>query len=157
MITLVLLRVFLVFLFIAANAFFVAAEFALVSVRDTRIQQLIELRRIGARTIQRLHQNFDEVLLAVQFGVTLSSLALGWIGEPTVARLIEPLLVHVPHANIYPHIIATIIAFILITYLHVILGEIVLKSIALTLAERVAMPAAATIEFYIRLSYVIRS
>ena len=152
MITLVLLRVFLVFLFIAANAFFVAAEFALVSVRDTRIQQLIEMRRIGARTIQRLHQNFDEVLLAVQFGVTLSSLALGWIGEPTVARMIEPLLVHVPHANIYAHIIATIIAFILITYLHVILGEIVPKSIALTRAERVALTVAGPMEAFIALS-----
>src|SRR5215472_16751726 len=108
MLTLVLLRVFFVLLFIAANAFFVAAEFALVSVRDTRIQQLIDLRRIGARTIQKLHQNFDEVLLGVQFGVTLSSLALGWIGEPTVERMIEPLMVRAPHAAIYAHIVATI-------------------------------------------------
>ncbi|HTC93005.1 MAG TPA: hemolysin family protein [Terriglobales bacterium] len=158
MLTLVLLRVFLVLLFIAANAFFVAAEFALVSVRDTRIQQLIELRRIGARTIQRLHENFDEVLLAVQFGVTVSSLALGWIGEPTIEQMIEPLLAHVPHAPvyahlvIYAHLVASIIAFILITYLHVILGEIVPKSIALTRAERVALAVAGPMEAFIALS-----
>lgn len=152
MITLVLLRVFLVFLFIAANAFFVAAEFALVSVRDTRIQQLIELRRIGARTIHRLHQNFDEVLLAVQLGVTICSLALGWFGEPTVDRIIEPLLVHVPHAAVYAHIISSILTFILITYLLVILGEIVPKSLALTRAERVALAVAGPMEAFIALT-----
>jgi CBS domain containing-hemolysin-like protein len=152
MLALVLLRVFFVLLFIAANAFFVAAEFALVSVRDTRIQQLIDLRRIGARTIQKLHQNFDEVLLAVQLGVTLSSLALGWIGEPTVERMLEPLMARAPHAAIYAHIVATIIALALITYMHVILGEIVPKTLALTRAERVALAVAGPMEAFIALS-----
>lgn len=152
MFTLVLLRVFLVLLLIAANAFFVAAEFALVSVRDTRIQQLIDSRRIGARTIQRLHQNFDQVLLTVQFGITLASLALGWIGEPTVDHMIEPLIAGVPHAAIYAHIVATIIAFTLITYFHVILGEIVPKTLALTRAERVALTVAGPMEVFLGLS-----
>src|SRR5438445_3291254 len=131
MIAFVLLRVFLILLLVAANAFFAAAEFALVSVRDTRIQQLIEARRIGARTVQRLHRNFDLVLLAVQFGVTLASLALGWIGEPTVARMVGSVIEQIPHELIYSHVIAVIIAFTLITYLHVILGEVVPKSRAL--------------------------
>jgi putative hemolysin len=74
MITYVLLRVILIFLLVAANAFFAAAEFALVSVRDTRIQQLIEARRIGARTVQRLHQNLDQVINGVQLGITVTSL-----------------------------------------------------------------------------------
>ena len=71
-----LARVFSVLLLVAANAFFVAAEFALVTIRDTRIQQLIEAHRIGARTVQKLHQRLDHVLNAVQFGITLASLAL---------------------------------------------------------------------------------
>jgi CBS domain containing-hemolysin-like protein len=152
MLTLVLLRVFLVLLLIAANAFFVAAEFALVSVRDTRIQQLIDAHRMGARTIQRLHQKFDQVLLAVQFGITLASLALGWIGEPTVYGMLRPLLIQVPYATVYTHAIATILAFTLITYFHVILGEIVPKSLALTRAERVALTVAGPMEVFMAIS-----
>ena len=122
MIAFVLLRVFLILLLVAANAFFAAAEFALVSVRDTRIQQLIEARRIGARTVLRLHQHLDEVVNGVQLGITLTSLTLGWIGEPTLARIIEPLLGRVPHAAIYAHSIGIVLTFTLITYLHVVIG-----------------------------------
>src|ERR1700741_5490219 len=99
MVSLALLRLFTIFLLIAANAFFVAAEFALVSVRDTRIQQLIEARRVGARTVQRLHSSLDEVLSAVQFGITLASIGLGWVGEPTIARGVEILLRNGPIAD----------------------------------------------------------
>src|ERR1700676_1130342 len=104
MIAFVLLRVFLILLLVAANAFFAAAEFALVSVRDTRIQQLISAGRIGARIVQRLHQNLDEVVNGVQLGVTMVSLTLGWIGEPIVVRLVEGMrFVHeVPPAPVYP-------------------------------------------------------
>src|SRR2546430_6574737 len=125
MIAFVLLRVLLILLLVAANAFFAAAEFALVSVRDTRIQQLIESGRIGARTVLRLHQHLDEVVNGVQLGITMVSLTLGWIGEPMVARLVESArFVHeVPHAAVYAHSIAIGIAFTLITYLHVILGR----------------------------------
>src|SRR5919205_2918319 len=98
MIIYVLLRVILIFLLVAANAFFAAAEFALVSVRDTRIQQLVQARRIGARTVQKLHQQLDEVLSAVQFGITLASIALGWVGEPTIAAMVERGLWNVPYA-----------------------------------------------------------
>ena len=91
MIAFVLLRVFLILLLVAANAFFAAAEFALVSVRDTRIQQLIEAGRIGARIVQRLHPHLDEVVNGVQLGITMVSLTLGWIGEPMVAGLVGSL------------------------------------------------------------------
>ncbi len=152
MITVVLLRAFAVMLLVAANAFFVAAEFALVSVRDTRILQLIEARRIGARTVQRLHRNLDEVLSAVQFGITLASLALGWIGEPAIAGLLEPLFHGIPYATLYAHTIAVVIAFALITYLHVILGEVVPKSLALQRAERVALAVSGPMDVFMRLS-----
>lgn len=147
----VVLRLLLVLLLIAANAFFVAAEFALVSVRDTRIQQLIEARRVGARIVKRLHQNFDQVLLMVQLGVTAASLALGWLGEPTVEAFVEPGMRNVPHAVVYAHIAATVIAFVLIAYFQVILGEIVPKSLALTRGEQVALTVAGPMDFLIKL------
>src|SRR5579863_885530 len=96
MVPLVLLRIILVVLLVAANAFFVAAEFAMVSLRDTRLQQLIEQRRIGARTVQKIQQRLDEFLPAVQFGVTLASLGLGWIGESTLAVIFMPWIQRVP-------------------------------------------------------------
>ncbi|MGC2195605.1 MAG: hemolysin family protein [Terriglobales bacterium] len=152
MIAFVLLRVFLILLLVAANAFFAAAEFALVSVRDTRIQQLIEARRLGARTVLRLHQHLDEVVNGVQLGITLTSLTLGWVGEPTLARIMEPLLVRVPHAAIYAHTFGIILTFTLITYLHVILGELVPKTLALQQAERVALAVAAPMDVFLTIT-----
>src|SRR5438876_3196170 len=148
----VLLRVFLILLLVAANAFFVAAEFALVSVRDTRIQQLIEARRIGAHSVYRLRQRLDEVLNAVQLGITLASLALGWIGEPVLARMVESVLGKIPYSIVYAHAIAFAVGFILITYLHVILGEVVPKSLALQRSERVALAIAAPMDVFLTLT-----
>lgn len=154
MIAFVLLRVLLVLLLVAANAFFAAAEFALVSVRDTRIQQLIDTRRIGARIVQRLHRNLDEVVNGVQLGVTVVSLTLGWIGEPMVAHFVESFqfLQRVPHALVYAHSIAIVVAFGLITFMHVILGELVPKSLALQRAEQVALAVAAPMEVFLTLT-----
>jgi CBS domain containing-hemolysin-like protein len=151
MIAFVLLRVLLILLLVAANAFFAAAEFALVSVRDTRIQQLIESGRIGARIVQRLHQHLDEVVNGVQLGITMVSLTLGWIGEPMVARLVESFqFVHkVPHAAVYAHGIAIVIAFSVITYLHVLLGELVPKTLALQRSEQIALAVAAPMEAFL--------
>jgi len=154
MIAFVLLRVLLILALVAANAFFAAAEFALVTVRETRIQQLIEARRIGARILQRLHRNLDEVVNGVQLGVTVVSLTLGWIGEPMVAHFVEGLrfLQRVPHAVIYAHGIAIAIAFGLITFMHVILGELVPKSLALQKAEQVALAVAAPMDVWLTLT-----
>ena len=152
MVSFLLLRVLFVVLLVAANAFFVAAEFALVSVRDTRLQQLVEARRIGARTVQKLHQRLAEVLAGVQFGVTLASLLLGWIGEPVVASMFQNVLVNVPHAGVYAHTLAVVISFSLITYLLLILGEIVPKSVALQRAERVALAVAGPMDVFLAIS-----
>ena len=148
----VLLRILLILLLVAANAFFAAAEFALVSVRDTRIQQLIEAGRLGARTVQRLHQNLDQVVNGVQLGITLTSLSLGWIGEPVLARIMEQVLGQVPHASVYAHTIAIVLTFTIITYLHVILGELVPKTLALQQAERVALAVAAPMDVFLTLA-----
>jgi putative hemolysin len=153
MIAFVLIRVFLILLLVAANAFFAAAEFALVSIRETRIQQLIEGRRISARIVQKLHRNLDEVVNGVQLGITVVSLTLGWVGEPLLARIVEGLLGQATsHVTIYAHAIAIAIAFILITCLHVILGELVPKSLALQRGEQVALAVAAPMEFWLTLT-----
>jgi len=149
MIGYVLLRAFLILLLVAANAFFAAAEFALVSIRDTRIQELIEDRRIGARIVQRLHRNLDEVVNGVQLGITVVSLTLGWVGEPVLAHMVEQFVGAVPHANVYAHGIAIALAFVLITSLHVILGELVPKSLALQRGEQVALAVAAPMDVFL--------
>src|ERR1039457_6803592 len=154
MIAFVVLRVFLILLLVAANAFFAAAEFSLVSVRDTRIQKLISAGRIGARIVQRLHGHLDEVVNGVQLGITIVSLTRGWFGEHMVARLVEGMqFVHeVPHAAVYAHTIAIAIAFTLIHYMHVILGELVPKTLALQRAEQVALAVAAPMEAFLALT-----
>jgi putative hemolysin len=152
MVSLVVLRVLVVVLLVAANAFFVAAEFALVNIRDTRIQELIAAHRTGARTVQKLHRNLSEVLAAVQFGVTLASLSLGWVGEATLARMIQTGLGKVPHATLYAHGIAIVVAFALMTYLLVTLGELVPKSVALGRVERLAIAVAGPMDVFIAVS-----
>jgi CBS domain containing-hemolysin-like protein len=149
MIASVLLRVFVVLLLVAVNAFFAAAEFALVSVRETRIQQLIEAHRVGARTVLKLHQQLSRVVNGVQLGITITSLTLGWLGEPVLARLFEGWIGSVPHALLYAHAIAVAAAFVMITSLHVILGELVPKSLALQRAERVALAVAAPMDVFL--------
>ena len=131
---------------ILANAFFVAAEFALVSIRDTRIEQLLAAGVPGARAVRLLQQDLDDFLPAVQLGVTLCSLALGWLGEPLAASVLLGWLGALPftqpHALIYAHIAAITLGFALITYFHVVVGELVPKSLALRRAEALAVAVA---------------
>jgi putative hemolysin len=147
-----LFRAVAVALLIAANGFFVAAELALVSLRETRLQQMVAQGRIGAAAVLRLQQKMDEFLPAVQFGVTLASLALGWIGEPAVAAVLQSVLPRSPHVVLYSHVAAVALAFAFITYFHVLLGEIVPKSLALRRAEQVALAVAPPMEVFMRIT-----
>src|ERR1700722_8031790 len=152
-----LFRGIMVAFFILANSFFVAAEFALISVRETRMEQLLALGRPGARTALQLKRSIDEFLPAVQFGVTLASLALGWLGEPAVAEMLLTaaarwLTVLPAHAVLYAHTIAVILAFAAITYFEVLLGELVPKSLALQRAERIALAVAGPMDVFIRMT-----
>jgi putative hemolysin len=152
-----LFRVIMVAFFILASSFFVAAEFALVSVRETRIQQLIAHGRPGARTALKLKNTIDEFLPAVQLGVTVAGLALGWIGEPAVAETLLTLAARLlrvlpSHAVLYAHTLAVILAFSLITYFEVLLGELVPKSLALQRAERIALAVAGPMDVFIRIT-----
>ena len=150
-------RAIMVAFFILANSFFVAAEFALISVRVTRMEQLLALGRPGARSALHLKHNIDEFLPAVQFGVTLAALALGCIGEPAVAEMIldaaSRMLSALPvHAAVYAHSAAIVMAFAAITYFEVLLGELVPKSLALQRAERIALAVAGPMDVFIRMT-----
>src|SRR5450631_3669463 len=99
-----LLQIVAVALLILANGFFVAAEFALVSMRDTRLERMISLGVAGATNVRRLQRELDSFLPAVQLGVTLCSLALGWIGEPVAAEVFFSWIQGLPHAIVFAHL-----------------------------------------------------
>ena len=146
-----LLKSVAVAMLILANAFFVAAEFALVSIRDTRIEQLLAAKVPGARAVRRLQHALDELLPAVQLGVTLCSLALGWLGEPLVASILQPWFVSLPHSHVWAHIAAVTLGFAIITYFDVVVGELVPKSLALRRAEALAVAVAPTMLVFMAL------
>ena len=130
---------------VLANAFFVAAEFALVGARRTRLDEMARAGDGKARLARRAVQSLDRYISATQLGITLASLGLGWIGEPALAGLIEGGFRWLPAtlATIATHGLASIIAFIIITILHIILGELVPKALALLYPETVSTWVAA--------------
>lgn len=135
-------RLLLAFVLVVLNGFFVAAEFAYVRVRSTAVETLVEEERPGAGALDEAMQNLDDYLAVTQLGITISSLGLGWIGEPAVAALIKPLLAPlVPTGAI--HLVAFAIGFSFITFLHVVFGELAPKTIAIAQAERIALLVAA--------------
>jgi len=140
--------------FVVLNAFFVAAEFALVSVRWTRVEQLVTDGKWGARTLRHAVEHLDDSLAAAQLGITFTSLALGWIGEPVIAHLLEPLFARVPGpwGIAVTHGVAIGLAFLLITYLHVVLGEQVPKVLAIDRAEDVGLFVAGPIVAFARIA-----
>src|SRR5215831_15526546 len=132
---------FAVPLLVATNAFFVAIEFALVSVRWTRIEQLVEENRPGAGLARRLVENLNDSLAATQLGITLASLALGWLGEPSVARALRPFFEALPGgvSTAFRHGVAVALAFLIITYLHMVLGELMPRAIGIQHADTVVL------------------
>lgn len=130
-----------VLVLVAANGFFVAAEFSLVALRRSRVTELVAAGRTNATALQRAVDNLDANLAATQLGITISSLALGWVGEPALAHLIEPLLSALPTslATASSHALAIGISFVIITALHIVLGELAPKSLALQRSETTAL------------------
>ncbi|MFW6264184.1 MAG: hemolysin family protein [Cyanobacteriota bacterium] len=148
----VLFRLLSLILLIAINAFFVAAEFSIVSVRRSRITQLVEAGDVQAQTVQSLQRSIERLLSTTQLGITLSSLALGWIGEGTMAVLVRALFNTLPVSEdvsaVLSHSVAVPIAFFLLAYLQIVLGELSPKSLALVNSEqlaRVLAPPSLTI------------
>lgn len=138
------LRIVAVLLLVLINSWFVAAEFALISVRRTRVEELARKGNRAAIWVKRAILDMDAVVATAQLGITLSSLALGWIGEPALGRLLQPLVDLFPAAleSEVSHSLSAGLAFGLITYLHMVVGELAPKTIALENAEKVALIVA---------------
>jgi len=130
-----------VLVLVLANGFFVASEFSLVAVRRSRVAQLVAAGRVNAAALQRATENLDLNLASCQLGITISSLALGWLGEPALAHLIEPCVAGLlgSWTAVGAHAIAIAIAFTIITVLHIVLGELAPKSLALQRSETTAL------------------
>lgn len=128
-----------VLVLVLMNGFFVAAEFSLVGMRKSRVEEMVAGGSATARVLQRSVGDLDASLASTQLGITLSSLALGWIGEPALAHLIQPLLAGLPGATAASHAIAVAVAFAVITILHIVLGELAPKSLALQRTEGTAL------------------
>jgi CBS domain containing-hemolysin-like protein len=147
-----LLEFVAVAMLILVNGFFVAAEFAIVSIRATRIEQLLAAGIPGARAVRRLQQDMDDFLPAVQLGVTFCSLALGSLGEPLAAGVLMGWMGVLPHARVYAHVAAVTLSFAFITYMQVVVGELVPKSLALRRSEALAVAIARPMLFFMALA-----
>jgi CBS domain containing-hemolysin-like protein len=137
-----ILQLIAIMFLLLTNSFFVAAEFALVSVRRTRVEELIASGNSAARTVKRAIHDPDRFIAATQLGITIASLGLGWIAEPALAHLIEPAFGFLPAnwvAASTHAVAASAVAFAFITFLHVVIGELAPKSVALAYPEKTAL------------------
>lgn len=140
----------LVLFLVLLNGYFVASEFALVAIRKTRVEELARKGNVTAKMLQGALDNLDTYISSTQLGITLASLALGWIGEPAIAHFLEPLFTFLPTdaAFFTAHTVAVIIAFSIITFLHIVLGELAPKSIALQRAEATSLWIITPLVFF---------
>jgi putative hemolysin len=135
------IRIVGVLVLVLLNGYFVAAEFALVTVRWTRIEELVARGKYGARAVQTALEHLDDAIAAAQLGITFASLALGWIGEPAIAHMLRPLFAGLPNmwGVTLSHASAFGVAYLILTYMHVVLGEQAPKALAIRHGEDVAL------------------
>lgn len=138
-------RILAIPILVLGNAFFVAAEFSLVTVRRTRLEEMAASKVLGIGAALQATKRIDDTIAATQLGITMTSLALGWVGEPALARVMEPWFVFLPEAwgTVAVHGTATAVAFLIITFLHVVVGELAPKTVALRIPDQVAIRVAA--------------
>ena len=149
----ILLNIFVIAFLLFVNGFFVAAEFALVKVRKTRLEQLCNEGNQSAKRALKLVNNTNKMLAAAQLGVTIASIALGWVAEATIVQLILPVIKLLPILNttLTAHVIAVPISFIIVTYFHVLLGEQLPKCLALTHPDKMALWVSSPMDLFITL------
>lgn len=145
----------LVVVFLLMNAFFVVAEFALVRVRRSQVEMAVEEGKPGAKNAKTIAENINAYLSACQLGITLASLALGWLGEPAISALFHPLfeMLHLPAAAITA--ISVAIGYFIMTTLHVVVGELIPKSLAIFSTERYALLTATPLMWFYRITYPV--
>ena len=147
----IFINIFIIAFLLFVNGFFVASEFALVKVRKTRLEQLINDGNTRAKTALKLADNVNKMLAAAQLGVTIASIALGWVAEATMVQLVSPIIKFLPLGHITVHAIAVPVAFLLVTYFHVLLGEQLPKCLALKHTENLALIIASPMNMFIAL------
>lgn len=138
------------FALVLLNAFFVAAEFAMVKLRYTRVAIIREENPWRGSILAKVHLNLDAYLSACQLGITLASLALGWIGEPAFARILHPIFSWI--GLVQPKLVAVlsfVFAFSLLSFLHIVVGELMPKSLAIRQSEQISLWTAAPLYFFI--------
>ena len=145
------INIFLFLFLLFVNAFFVAAEFSLVKVRKTRLEQLCNEGNSNAKKALKLVNDVNRMLAAAQLGVTIASIALGWVAESTIVQIIEPVINFFAHGAISAHIVAVPISFVLVTYFHVLLGEQLPKCISLRHPETISLLIARPMDMFITL------
>jgi CBS domain containing-hemolysin-like protein len=140
---------------VVINGLFVAAEFALVAVRKTRVEEMVQQGEKGAKALQTAIDHLDRSIAATQLGVTFASVGLGWLGEPALARLLQPWFEALPGAwsLVATHSAATAIAFVIITFMHVVFGELLPKNLALQAPDRTALWLVPSL---VRFTYLTR-
>ena len=149
----ILFKTFLVFFLIAMNGFFVAAEFCCVKMRPSRLETLIQEGNTRAKYAKKLIDELDEALSVTQLGITLASLGLGWVGEPFVAKLISPAIHALGFGETLGHTISFVLAFSLITSMHIILGELTPKSMAIAASEKILLNIALPMIIFWKVMY----
>lgn len=148
-----IVNILFIALLIALTAFFVASEFAAVKVRSSRIDQLVQENVRGAKSAKKVISNLDEYLSACQLGITLTSLLLGWIGEPAIHHMLEPLFAKTGLTDSQASFISFLIAFSSITFLHVVIGELAPKTIAIQRAEQVVLLLSGPLILFYKIMY----
>ena len=149
----ILFQLLLVFFLIAMNGFFVAAEFACVKIRPSRLETLIQEGSRQAKYAKQLTDHLDASLSVTQLGITLASLGLGWVGEPAVATLILPITHAVGLDDVVGHTISLALAFSIITGLHIVLGELTPKTMAIQNVEKIMLNVALPMLIFQRIMY----
>ena len=147
----IFINIFIILFLLFVNGFFVAAEFSLVKVRKTRLEQLCNEGNSNAKKAMKLVDDVNKMLAAAQLGVTIASIALGWVAESTIVQLIEPIirLFAGSVAHISSHVVAVPISFVLVTYFHVLLGEQLPKCISLRHPETIALLVSTPMDMFI--------
>lgn len=148
-----LINLLMVAILILLTAFFVITEFSIVKVRVTRIDNLIDEGNKNALYVKKLIDNLDTYLSACQLGITVTALGIGWLGEPAVASLLNPLLTSLEINAALSHAISVGVAFFIITFLHVVIGELAPKTIAIQNAEKVALLLSRPLIFFHKIMF----
>ncbi|MCA0754152.1 hemolysin family protein [Paenibacillus sp. N4] len=147
------LKLFLFAALLVFTAFFVATEFAIIRMRASRVNQMVAEGYKNAKAVERVTTNLDGYLSACQLGITITALGLGWLGEPTIEQILHPLFERLHIEGELSSLLSFVISFVLVTYLHVVLGELFPKSLAIIMSERISQLTAPLIIGFYKVMY----